>query len=176
MVEGGRNEHFRQLHVHFAREGKASRRSNENITRQKLHDISKCVASSTGGRKVKRPNKRAKLKACLHCQLLTGVPDQLDAQVFVRPARETMRTRNCQVPRRGPTIFACLHPLIACFLMSDRNIGSRRQGKTIRVWFQAGHHDEKHYKCRTAEVTICIILERTARPPPTVIVLLEPCC
>ena len=48
VVEGGRNEHFRQLHVHFAREGKASRRSNENITRQKLYDIFKCVAVQGG--------------------------------------------------------------------------------------------------------------------------------
>ena len=50
-------------------------------------------------------------------------------------------TRKCRVPRREPTIFACLHPLIACFFMSDRKIRSRRQGKTS-AGVQAGHHDE----------------------------------
>ena len=75
VVEGGRNEHFKQLHVHLAREGKASRRQTENITRQKLYEILKCVASSTGGRKTKRTKEERKLKTCIQCQLLTGVPD-----------------------------------------------------------------------------------------------------
>ena len=63
VVEVGRNEHFRRQHVHVARERKASCRSIGNITRQKLIDIFKCVASTTGGRKAKRPKEESKTES-----------------------------------------------------------------------------------------------------------------
>ena len=124
VVEGGRNEHPRQRHVHLAREGKASRRRTENITVRSYTTSLNLWQTQQVGDKPHDQKKRVKLKTCFHCQLLTGVPNQLDAQDPIRPEIHATRERHTQITQ-------------------------------------------------TAEVKIGIILERTARSPPTGIVLLE---